>query len=187
MRIRYTVTTITQSCPHCHKVIKRRTESDLQNYLFIFILPIVIPYILIRGFAFQNPEIPKIGKTMIQCRHCSLPVRTGKRAVEDLNTEERFIHDFKPWFYMCYVMGGIWGISCCSLPFCDKSSFAICIFLFIVSLIWIITTAIVYRVSKKRNLEEAKRHAAPFLCCSRCRAQLSPDSLFCSVCGLKIK
>lgn len=189
MRIRYTVTTITQSCPHCHKIIKERTFGDwtpVLSIFAIFILPVVIPAILIHLFAFQNPRLPKVGEKLISCPHCALPIRTGKRSVEELNTEELFIHNFKPWFCMSYVMGAICGISCCCLLIRNITLFPLCVFLLSVSLIWIIITAFVYRKTKKRILKNAKNSSA-FFYCSRCGTKLPLDSLFCNVCGLKVE
>lgn len=191
MKITYTVTTTTLSCPYCHNIIKEKKQGEwapVLSIFIIFLLPIVILFFLIHLFAFKNPRLPKIGEKQMKCPHCALPFLTGKCAVEDLNAEELFIHKFKPWFYISYVMGGIWGVSCCFLLDNDSKLFSLCVFLAIASLIWIVITAFVYHIKRKRvRLENTMYGNTSFFYCHTCGTKLPSDSLFCNVCGTKVK
>ena len=74
MAIRYTVTTITKRCPYCGKTVDTETHGSLTpllSALFIFTFPVVIPYLLIRFSALQDPDFPKIGPKSYPCPHGS--------------------------------------------------------------------------------------------------------------------
>ena len=111
--IRYTITTITKQCPYCGKTVDTETHgafTPLYGLFFLFTFPVVIPYWLIRYLGFKDPDFPKIGPKSFPCPHCSMPILTNNYAIEDLNAEDLFLHKFKKWVYITYVMGGVFGI-----------------------------------------------------------------------------
>ena len=113
-RISYTVTTRTNSCPHCGHVISKKTEGALTpvfSLLWIFFIPALIPYLIIRAWALKRPNIPKVGPKTITCPRCSMPVKTDKLALEDLNAKELLAYRFRIWFYVSYILGGVFGYS----------------------------------------------------------------------------
>ena len=113
-RYNYIVTEITKRCPYCGKTVGTETKADQTPphliILLLAIFPITIPYWILRYLAFKNPNFPKVGPKTFQCPHCYLPIRTDNYAVEDLDSKNLFLHKFKKWIYISYVIGAVCGV-----------------------------------------------------------------------------
>ena len=111
-RISYTITSITKRCPHCKGIIDETSHGDftpLYGIVFFFTFPFAIPYLIIRYWLLRNPDSPKVGEEVIDCPHWSMQVRTDRRAKENLDEEDLFLHKFKKWAYLSYAIGAIFG------------------------------------------------------------------------------
>ena len=205
-RIRYTVTTITKRCPYCGEILDTETHGDLAPFLgifFIFIFPIVVPYLLIRYLALKNPDFPKIGPKFFQCPHCSLPIRTDNYAIQDLHGKNLFLYKFKKWVYICYALGGIFGFSIFAIVE-ESPATLFWVLLASLSLIGVAAIIIIYHTKikemealKSKTLEQSEvviqlakistqNQNDSYTYCRECGNKLPSDSKFCNKCGTKI-
>lgn len=201
--IKYTVTTITKSCPYCRQTVDTKTEGELGPFLgilFLFTFPIVIPYWILRYWAFRDPEFPKIGPKISPCPHCSLPIRTNNYAIGDLTGQKLFLHAFKKWVYISYVFGGICGV-CIFGIITGAPMVSLWGLLALLSLATDVVIIITYHTklnkiispdskiteSKKRpQADIAQDNTASFIYCRICGTKLPADSHFCTKCGTKL-
>ena len=206
MAIRYTVTTITKRCPYCGETVDTETHGADTPFLALMLIiafPIVIPYLLIKNLAFDDPIFPKIGPKSLPCPHCSLPIRTDNYAVEDLEGEKLFLHKFKKWIYISYVLGAVFGV--CAFAMIVGGPVISLFGLFaLLSLIGVVAIIITYRIkleeitNPKPNVIEQpkttvqhpkniiKNENTSFIYCRKCGNKLPSDSQFCSKCGTEI-
>ena len=205
-KIRYTVTTITKRCPYCGKTVDTETHGEFTPFLgilFLFTFPVFIPYLLIRYLALKDPTFPKIGPKSFPCPHCSLPILTNNHAVEDLDGKDLFLHKFKKWIYISYVIGGVFGI-CVFIMIIGEPVISLFGLFALLSLIGVVTIIITYHIkleeitnSKPKVTEQpkptvptqksiAKNGDISFIYCRKCGNKLPSDSQFCSKCGTEI-
>lgn len=114
MAIKYTVRTVTKSCPYCGRAIYSETYgrfTPLIGIMFLLTFPISAPYLVIRYLVLKNPAFPKIGNPITACPSCHKPILTGKKTIADLDEDEIALHKFKKWVYLCYALGAVLGIS----------------------------------------------------------------------------
>lgn len=142
MKIKYTV--YEKQCPHCHHTLEedwREAFSALSGCIWFIAFPVLISNWLIRRFGFGDPDIPKVGDKVITCPNCSLPIRTDKVAIEELNAQELLIYSFRAWFIVGYVLGGICILSALlaiGLPWCSLIA--------ILSLLGVVAIITTYRI-----------------------------------------
>ena len=202
-KIRYTVTTITKRCPYCGKTTDEETHGELTPFLgiiFLFTFPIVIPYLIIRYLALKDPDFPKIGPKSFLCPHCSLPIRTDNYAVEDLDGEKLFLHKFKKWVYISYVIGAVFGV-CVFSMIIGEPIISLCGLYALLSFVGVVAIIITYHIKleeitnpKPEQLkpiiqptkEPNKNETASFFYCRKCGTKLPSDSQFCNKCGTKV-
>ena len=203
-RIRYTVTTITKRCPHCGEIVDKETHGEFTPFLgilFMFTFPVQIPYLIIRYLALKDPDFPSIGEKFFTCPHCSLPIRTNNYAVEDLDDENLFLHKFKKWAYISYIVGAVLGI-CVFAMLLGKPIASLYGLFALLSLIVVIAIVIAYHAKleeiKHPNVVEQPEPAlhsketppedkAPaYFYCRKCGTKLPSDSQFCNKCGTEV-
>lgn len=205
-KIRYTVTTITKRCPYCGKIVDQETHGELTpllSILFLLAFPIVVPYLLIKYLALKNPDFPKIGPKSFPCPHCSSSIRTNNYAIEDLYGEDLFLHKFKKWAYICYVMGAVLGV-CVFAMILGEPIISLYGLFALISLFVVVTIIITYHVKlqqiahpKPEVVEQSKLMVQPqktptknetsqFFYCRKCGAKLPLDSRFCTKCGIEV-
>lgn len=200
--IRYTVTTITKRCPHCGKIIDEESHGQftpLYGIAFLFTFPIVIPYLLIRFLVLKDPQFPKVGPKTFSCPDCSMPIKTNNVAITELNEKGLFLHKFKKWVYLCYALGGVFGISIFFVLINEFEIFSIYGLFALMSLIGIIYIVIAYRTKyehikqsepkcySKENSAQTKEKSDSCLYCRKCGAKLPSDSIFCHKCATEVK
>lgn len=204
--IRYTVTTITKRCPYCGKTVDEETHGTFTPFLgiiFLFTFPIAIPYLLIRYLALKDPDFPKIGPKSFPCPHCSIPIRTNNYAVEDLDGENLFLHKFKKWVYISYVIGAVFGI-CVFAMIIGEPIISLYGLFALLSLIGVVAIIITYHIKleeitnpKPKILEQTKTTIQPnktsvqndadsYFYCRKCGHKLPADSQFCNKCGTEL-
>ena len=205
-RIRYTVTTIKKRCPYCGTTVDEETHgafTPIISILFFFTFPLVLPYFIIRYLALRDPEFPKIGPTFFLCPHCSLPIRTNNYAVEDLDGENLFLHKYKKWIYISYVLGAVFGV-CVFCMIMGEPIISLWGLFALLSLVGVVTIIITYYIKLEavthhsQRFEEQlnsiiypkevsdKNASVSFLYCRKCGIKLPSDSKFCSKCGTEI-
>ena len=204
-RYNYIVTEITKRCPYCGKTVGTETKADQTPphliILLLAIFPITIPYWILRYLAFKNPNFPKVGPKTFQCPHCYLPIRTDNYAVEDLDSKNLFLHKFKKWIYISYVIGAVCGV--CVFGIIAGTPVVSVLGLFaLLSLIVAVAIVIIYHVKleeimhpKPKAVEQPKQpqkdiaqNSVPsFFYCRKCGTKLPSDSRFCDKCGTKLE
>ena len=207
-RIRYTLTTTTTCCPHCGYTFKKRTRGAFAPVIYcmwFITLPVIIPYFLIRFLGLGDPSIPKIGQKIIMCPECSLPVRTDKFAIEDLDPDALITYRFRIWFYISYFLGAIFSFSLLYLIIDGLPIVSNCGLIALISLIGVLTIIIVYRIklancngdkynsfiTQGNNVtKSAENHFTngerEYFYCRKCGNNLPVDSQFCDKCGTKV-
>ena len=206
MKIHYTVETTTIRCPHCGKIISQETRGEFEPFfrlLTALLLPILVPYWIIKYFGFLSPEKPNIGPKYITCSVCKKSIRTFNRAVEDLTGKDLLIHRFVPWFYVCYFLGIVLFISSLCLISDEYTMLSVCGLITLLSLIGVIVIIVTYRIKlskcnqtkncesppKTKNIEHQSimgNTVGERLFCRKCGKKLPLDSKFCSGCGTEV-
>lgn len=203
-KIRYTITTTTIRCPYCGYILGQESEGHFAPIiacLWIFALPALIPYWVIKHWAFGNPVMPEVGPKTANCPQCSQLVRTGSLSVEDLQPEEFITYHFKPWIYVSYVLGAILGFTLFPLLLDGDSIISVRGFIALIAFLGILAITLSYR-NKMANCKTPKQEIAfgyndspneqinnepnemsDYFYCRKCGNRLPADSHFCDKCG----
>lgn len=147
-RIRYTVITTTKRCPHCGKIIDRKSSGNftpLYGIIFLFAFYVLIPYWIIKYLALKAPEIPVVGEKIMSCPHCSLPIKTDNLSIKELNPEALLNYNFRIWFWVCYGLGGLFGSSLFFTLISETSLISFGGLLSLLSLIGVLVIIFIYR------------------------------------------
>ena len=108
MKIRYTVTET--RCPFCGYVLSRKNDFWLHWLsigLFLIVLPVLIAKPLLDKFAFQEPDVPSVGRSVMFCTHCGKFLKTGKKELKDLSGLDLLNYKFNWLFKLSYFLGGV--------------------------------------------------------------------------------
>ena len=205
MKIRYTVTTHTTSCPHCGYVLEQESRGHLTpilSALWFITLPIMIPYWIIKYLCLGNPIVPCVGPQTITCPNCSLPVKTNNWDISELDSEDLITYRFRAWFWVSYVLGAILSFTLIILLLNGTYIISIGGLIALISLLGIVAIVVTYRVMKfncsrvpkkkeKHLNKQVNSHLSATvqncIYCRKCGTKLPVDSLFCSKCGTKVQ
>ena len=204
---KYTVTTLTNSCPHCGYILEEETHGALTPIiacLWFVTFPVLIPYAIIKFWGLGCPYVPKIGPKMITCPNCSKPVKTNNLAVEDLDLEELVTYRFRIWFYVSYVLGAILSFTLLYLLIDGLPIVSVGGLIALLAFLGVVAIIITYRV-KLANCNAPKpevvinqskpvikssnniiNEASEYFYCRKCGNKLPADSQFCDKCGTEI-
>ena len=109
MKIRYTVTTYTKSCPKCGHVLEEETKGELTpilSVLGLLLFPITLSYIFLYFLAFSSPTLRDIGPKYRYCPSCLEIMRTENCYIEELCGKDLLDHKFYALFFLAYALGG---------------------------------------------------------------------------------
>lgn len=203
-KIRYTITTTTTRCPYCGYILGQETEGHFAPViacLWIFALPALIPYWVIKHWALGNPVMPEVGPKTVNCPQCSHLVRTGSLTVEDLQPEEFITYHFKPWFYVSYTLGAILGFTLFPLLMDGGPIISVRGLISLIAFSGIVAITLSYRnkiancntpkqeitvnsaTSSDNQINKDTSEISDYFYCRQCGNKLPADSHFCDKCG----
>lgn len=144
MKYKYTV--YEKRCPYCGYTIDEDWHEAFLPYIGLLAFPALIAFLLIYRFGLGDPVIPKVGDKIITCPSCSLPIRTDKVTIEDLNAQELLTYRFRVWFYVSGVLGGVFIVSTLCLLLASLPIVSWCGLISLLSLLGVAAIIITYRV-----------------------------------------
>lgn len=108
MKIKYTVTTHTKTCPNCGEILEQETNGEFTPILAVlsfFIFPIMLSYYLLYFLAFSSPDLPNVGPKYCACPKCLEISKTGNYYKEELYGCDLLNYKFYLLFFIAYGLG----------------------------------------------------------------------------------